>query len=527
MTKALADAPPSPDDKIALFAGIVGKEYARASDDLRREFSQDLIDWEASARVALVVSPANTNEVAAVVKLAGQLNLAITVRGAGLSYTGGYLPQADETVAIDLTRLDEITALSEDDQYITVGAGATWQQVFDAAKSVGLRPVMHGPISGSHATVGGAASQNLLGRLDSFLGFEIVLGDGRIVTTGSGAMKKLPSPHYRHYGPDLTGLFIGDTGALGIKTKVTLKLEKPPHGLAMAAFSFPSLSQMVESILAIARLNIVPRLYGMDPLKSRTATKVTIVEAGRTLSSIASGRNSLMKGLVDAATVVRAGRGALDAADWVLHVHAEGVNDDAAQASIRLIRDICCKNGLELPATVAIAYNARPYSIRGLVGIQGERFVPINAIFPYSRAAAVASRIEQFFAEHKPVFDENDISTSCIASAEQGVFLLEPMFYWADELGPIHQRHLPADKFAKLNKNKRNIDTRNVVIGLREKLRTIFFEFGASHLQIGKYYGYEKAVAPETYDLLTAIKNSFDPAGRLNPGNFGWPKKPQ
>jgi hypothetical protein len=491
-------------------------------DQSRQEFSQDLIEWDLATLVPGVVRPANTAEVSSVVKKAAELDLALAPRGGGLSYTKGYVPQSERTIALDLSRLNEISELNAGDLYVTAGAGATWQQLLDATKSRGLRPVLRGPISGSHSTIGGAASQGILGLTDGFLGFEVVLADGRVVTTGSGASMRAGSPFYRHFGPDLTGLFTGDTGAFGIKTKVTLRLETLPRGLAMASFSFPTLRLMVDAIVAIARLGLVPKLFGMDPLKTRTASKVGIVEAGRTLSSIVTGRGSLLQGLSDAVGVARAGRDALNEAAWALHVHAEGVNAAAAESSLELIRDICCKSGIEINANIAIALQARPYSIRGFVGLEGERFVPIHAIFPLSRASAAAARVEQFLAENQKLFEQQQITTCCIAGMEQGVFVIEPMFYWPDELGPLHRRYLPAEKFARLNRGRSNHEGRSIVIDLREQLRKIFFELGAIHGQIGKYYDFANAVAPDVYDVLTQLKNTLDPGCRLNPGNLGW-----
>jgi hypothetical protein len=240
------------------------------------------------------------------------------------------------------------------------------------------------------------------------------------------------------------------------------------------------------------------------------------------LSSIASGRSSMVQGISDAVSVMRSGRRALDTAEWALHVHAEGVDGAAANASLARIREICCETGTEVSPNVAIALNARPYSIRGFVGLEGERFVPIHAMFPLSRANAAAARIERFFADNQKTFEEQQITTCCIAGMEQGIFVIEPMFYWPDRLGPLHRRYLPADKFARLNRREENPDGRRIVIGLREQLRQIFFDLGAIHGQIGKYYDFANAVRPEVYDLLTQIKRVLDPDYRFNPGNFGW-----
>lgn len=508
-------------DIASRFAAIVGTADVLSDDASRDEFSQDLISWGLPAKVALVVRPRNTEQVAKIIAEAAAAGLSVAPRGGGLSYTQGYVPASDRTIALDLSTLNEIHELNSDDLYVTVGAGATWQQVVDAAKAVNLRPVLRGPISGSHSTIGGAASQGIMGPTDGFLGFEVVLADGRVVTTGTGASLRT-EPFYRHFGPDLTGLFTGDTGAFGIKTKITLKLEGRPEGLAMASFSFPTLSAMVEAIVAISRRNLVSRLLGMDPLKTRSVSKVGVVEAGLTLRSILSGRQSVKQGLADAMSVIRSGRGALDAADWGLHVHAEGVDQAAAEATLSRIREICAHTAREVSPNIAIALNARPYSIRGFVGLEGERFVPIHAMFPLSRAVEVAECIERFFDQHHALLEQERITTCCLAGMDHGVFVIEPMFYWPDELGPLHRRYLPAEKFDRLSHGPANPKGREIVIGLRSELRRIFFDLGAIHGQIGKYYDFANAVQPGVYDLLTQMKRLLDPECRLNPGNFGW-----
>ena len=94
-------------DLATAFGSIVGSQHALSDDDSRMEFSQDLIDWGGAARVALVVRPCDTAEVVAVIKRAATLGLVIAPRGGGLSYTAGYVPQSDRTIALDLSRLNQ------------------------------------------------------------------------------------------------------------------------------------------------------------------------------------------------------------------------------------------------------------------------------------------------------------------------------------------------------------------------------------------------------------------------------------
>ncbi|HJN04681.1 MAG TPA: FAD-binding oxidoreductase, partial [Alphaproteobacteria bacterium] len=293
------------------FAAIVGAAHVLSEEMERALYSQDVVQWEAPL-VELVVRPASADELAGAVRRAGELGLKLAPRGGGLSYSRGYVPEGGGTVLLDLGRLNRIEEVNEDDRYVTLGSGCTWKEVADTLKPLGLRTVMAGPISGNFSTVGGAASQNVPGSMDSILGLEVVLADGRIIRTGSSAMRRATSPFYRNYGPDLTGLFLGDAGAFGVKTKLTLRIERIPEGVGFASFAFGSLADMATAIVDVARLGLTVKCFGMDPLKNRTVTKVDLSEGVAMLRDVATGSGTVLRGLKDAAKLVAVGRDALD-----------------------------------------------------------------------------------------------------------------------------------------------------------------------------------------------------------------------
>jgi len=78
---------------------------------------------------ALVVRPTELQQVSSVVHIATSMGFAITQRGGGMSYTGGYLPTQANTVMLDLSALNQIVSINEEDLVITVEAGVTWQQI--------------------------------------------------------------------------------------------------------------------------------------------------------------------------------------------------------------------------------------------------------------------------------------------------------------------------------------------------------------------------------------------------------------
>jgi D-lactate dehydrogenase (cytochrome) len=263
-------------------------------------------------------------------------------------------------------------------------------------------------------------------------------------------------------------------------------------------------------------------MIGMDPIKTRGASKVGLAEAGRTLRAIATSGRTLREGLADAAAVARSGRQALDQAEWALHLQVDGFDRAAADRQLEAARRICLQDGQEISPNVAIALNARPYSIRGMLGLQGERWVPIHGIFPLSQAAAAAARVQAFLDARTDLLERHGIGHCCCMFTEGPAFAIEPMFYWRDEIGPLHRRHLDARNYARFKDAAPEPDVRAAVRGLRDELKGLFFELGAVHGQIGKFYDFAGAVEPGLFDLLTRLKRALDPDGRLNPGNFGW-----
>jgi D-lactate dehydrogenase (cytochrome) len=502
--------------------GAVGKENVLVSDSERVLYSQDVFFWDEAPLADAIVRPADTAEVSAVVRIASAAGLAIAPRGGGVSYTRGYVPARAGAIIIDLGRLNQIHTINRDDLYMTVGAGCTWQQVAAALKGTGLRAVMKGPISGTHATVGGVAAQNSASdTMAAILALEAVLADGRIIATGSAAIGARAGPFYRNYGPDLTGLLLGDTGAFAIKTALTLALEPEPKGLAYASAGFDTLDAMSAVMVAIARSGIRCKVMGMDPVKNRTATKVGIKEGLGTLAKVVTAAGSVGEGLKQAAKIAVAGRNVLAEIPWSLHVTVEGHDQHAADHALAALRPLWAGSGREVEPSVPIAMHARPYSIRGIVGIAGERWVPVHGVFPLSKAPAVVRAVEAFFDRHGDRLKTHAIDHSFLAMAHGSSWLIEPMFYWFDELGPLHAQVL-GDKFARFKDIPANPAARAVVKDLRGELAALFKSLGAVHSQLGKFYDFAGNIAPATYAVLTSIKHALDPERRLNPGNLGW-----
>ena len=357
--------------------------------------------------------------------------------------------------------------------------------------------------------------------MSGFLAIEAVTADGRVIHTGSAAIGAKAGPFYRDYGPDLTGLLLGDTGAFAVKTACTLALEPAPKGHAYASIGFDSLAAMSAVMVDLARTGLASRIMGMDPVKNRTATRVGVKDGLGTLAKVVTSAGSLGEGLKQAAKIALAGQNVLARIPWSLHVTVEGHDQHAADHAMTALKPLWAGKGQDVEPSVPVAMHARPYSIRGIVGIAGERWVPVHGVFPLSKAPAVVREVEAFFDNRRARLAQHGIEVSFLVMAKGGIWLIEPMFYWFDELGPLHAQVL-GDKFAKFKDIPANPAARAVVKDVRGELAQLLRGLGAVHSQLGKFYDFAGNIEPDTYAVLTAIKDALDPTRRLNPGNLGW-----
>ncbi len=282
----------------------MGAEHVLTDTEDREFYSQDIYRT-ADDIAAAVVRPGNPEEVARATAAATSAGFSVLARGGGSSYTGGLLPDRPNSVVIDTKRLDRVVEINTDDMYVVVEVGCTWQELHLALKPHGVRPPFWGPASGGTATIGGSLSQNAIlhgsalygAAAESVLGLEVVLADGSLVPTGSGSTVGA-KPFFRHYGPDLTGIFLGDTGALGIKTRAVLRLMRTPPSARFASFEFADGQQFAEAMAEVARSRLVTMCFGMDPVLQHQRMKRT---------SLAQDVKAL-KGVVTSAQQFRQGR---------------------------------------------------------------------------------------------------------------------------------------------------------------------------------------------------------------------------
>ncbi|MCB2108812.1 MAG: FAD-binding oxidoreductase [Rhodobacteraceae bacterium] len=480
----------------------------------------DLFFWDNVVPPACMVRPTSPDEVVAVVEATRTAGAPLFMRGGGMSYTNAYGPQVPGGVLVDLGGLDKIREVDVVNRYIVVEAGCTWKQIVQALAPHSMAVDFPAPLSGSHSTVGGALSQNVPGGMQGVLGLEVVLADGSVVHTGAWASRRNAKPFIRNYGPDLTGMFLGDNGVLGIKTAAALHIKPRARGAAFASFAFENYADLAQTMIELSPFDFITRRTGLCPYETQNIAKVGLGDAIKTVAQVIAAEKSKVSGLIEAAKMAAAGRNFLDGVKWSFHIKSEAVSTAAAEEGIALARAVCLKRGRELPPILPRAREAVGFSIRKFLGKDGERWIATSSVWPIARAVEIADAVEDFVAARRVELDRHGIVVSYITNFSPYYFLCEPCFYWRDELSPLHLRNLPADEAERFKSFAPNPAARAVVKKTREEMRDLFHSLGSIHVQVGDFYRFQSELKPEALALLKTVKRALDPERRLNPGKL-------
>lgn len=500
------------------------------ADTATRDYYANDIFWQPGIPPLAVVLPHNAKEAAEAVRLATDAGLAVVPRGGGMSYSKGYLPDRADSVVIDTRKLNRVSEVNVADRYITVEAGCTWEKLNEALEGTGLRTGYWGPLSGINATVGGALSQNsaffgsaLNGVVaDSVIGVTAILADGRTVATGSGG-RVGAKPFTRYGGPDLTGIFLGDNGAFGLKVAATFKLWPRPQETGFLSFGFPSMNAMAAAQVEMARTRLVAEGFGIDRSKAEHSASVNRISDGlKTLGNLATGGKTLVDGIKDAVGVAVAGTAFLKAHNFTLHIVTEANSRSELELALSCLRAIGKRHGTEIENTVPKVMRSKPFGpVRGMLGLNGERWVPIHGVFPLSDAQKVVDANEAYFASKKACMEEHGIVYSVMSMTVGNEFFLEPAFYWLDEITPLHAVSVGQDTVKPWLSRQANITSRNAVIELRRGCQELYANLGGASWQVARDYPFETILSPETWSLAKDIKKALDPRGLMNPGSLG------
>jgi glycolate oxidase len=415
--------------------------------------------------VPLAVLLADTVEdVSVALAWAYEHGIPVVPRGAGTGLSGG-ATATDGCLVLSTARMTAIREVSAEDQLAVVEAGVISADVDRAAREVGL---MYAPDPSSFeiSTIGGNLATNAGGlrcvkygvTRDSALGLEVVLADGRIIRTGRRTVKGVA-------GYDLTSLFVGSEGTLGIITSATLRLRPRPATDAITVVgSFPSMRAAAEAVAGIVRLGLGPSL-------------LELIDQN-TLRSINEWKNMGLDD--DMAAMLLAQADGVDATECAA---AMGAQFEAAGAELVAISS----DPEEATQLLEIRRLALPAAER--LG----RCLVEDVGVPRSKLPEMFERLDQIAAHHH-------VRVLTVAHAGDGN--LHPVFVF----DPTADGTVPDNIWAAADEVFRTaLDLGGTLTG----------EHGVGVL---KRRWLELELGPDVMDVHRSIKNALDPSGILNPG---------
>ncbi|MEV0197762.1 FAD-linked oxidase C-terminal domain-containing protein [Nonomuraea sp. NPDC050691] len=410
-----------------------------------------------------VVLAATREDVVTTMRWASEHRVPVVPRGAGTGLAGA-ATATDGAVVLSLARMTAIRELSPADEIAVVEPGVITADLDRAAREHGL---MYAPDPSSYeiSTIGGNLATNAGGlrcvkygvTRDSALGLEVVLADGRVLNTGRRTMKGVT-------GYDLTGLFVGSEGTLGVITAATVRLRQAPaQPPATFAAEFGSLREAGAAVAAIMAAGCQPSLM---ELMDRA-----------TLEAIDDWRNIGLEPGTDAMLI-----GQSDASD--------------SQAVVERMEALCVENGASF-----VAVSSSPQEAEELIGVRrmayhaGERLgacLVEDVCVPRSALPEMIGAVEAAAAAH---------GAKILTVAHAGDGNLHPVFIFEHGL-----TEPPANVWAAADE----VFTRALELG-----GTLTGEHGVGLLK-QRWLALE--AGPVTQEVQQGIKAVFDPLGILNPG---------
>ena len=242
-------------DLVDAFVSRLGAAHVKTDAESRALYGTDALKRGSPADI--VVFPATTEELAAVVRVCAGRRIPIVPRGAGTGYTGGSVP-THGGVVVSLERMNRILEIDEANLVAVVEPNVVTGDLQDAVEKVGLfyppdpASLRQSVIGGNVAECAGGPRAFKYGTTKRYvLGLQAVLPTGEVIHTGGKAVKNV-------VGYDLTQLLTGSEGTLAILTRIILRLvPKPPAQVTLRA-TFPDVESSAAAVVNITRARVVP-----------------------------------------------------------------------------------------------------------------------------------------------------------------------------------------------------------------------------------------------------------------------------
>ena len=452
-----------------------------------------------------ILVPKTVEQLSYIVQIISSYKIPLLVRGAGISSSGGLSIDSLDYVMIDLRSLNQIEEINQEDMYITVQAGCSWEKLFNELDTLGFKTTCSGYGDGIVGTVGGSVSDNELlsgysyyGTLsNNILGMDVILADGSILETGSSAADGR-IPFSREFGPDLTGLFIGDSGSLGIKARVTLKIVHKKNIKKYFSFAFERIEDLVLAQTEISKNNIKLEHWGVDIFNNSKFFRQTIKRPEQSRNNSLFLASSSPKGLIDGVRLS-------SKTYYYLNIMIECSTKEEAQRIYSELLRLCQPYmANEIENSLKNNFDKIPFAPLGIE----DKYLSsnyTNSLFPVSRALEISAITDEYFIRHSKIIEKNDLLFSYLTSSFNSSFFIEARIWW-----PSSNNSKGTDE-----------DIVQVVNMLLRDLAGLWDTFGASRCEIGRVYNFENQLSSAASSTLKVIKSSLDPNFILNPGVLG------
>src|SRR5262245_60355261 len=446
----------------------LGADAVLDDPDVTSSYRRDMIPLAPHGSPLAAALPADTAPVEEVVRACAAAGVPSGPRGAGSGLTGA-ANAIDGCVVLALTRMNEIVEIDPDNRLAVVQPGVVNLDLRGAVEKHGLF-YPPDPSSYDWCTIGGNLSTNAGGLCcvkygvtsDSVLGLEVVLADGELLRTGRRTVKGVA-------GYDLTKLFVGSEGTLGVITQATLALRPLPQAPGTLVAAFSALETAGEAVSRIVREGIVPSL-----MEIMDATSIAAVEA-------------YLK------TELGAGRGSA-----ALLLCQSDSGGEAARQELRAVEQVCSDVGADLvhstfdPAEGSMLLAARRAVLTALE-VYGA-WMTDDVCVPRTRIAELIAACERISAEV-------NLRVAVVGHAGDGN--MHPTIVY----DPTSE-----DEFARANVAFNDILAAGLALG-----GTVTGEHGIGKI---KRDWLEREVGPIAMRTHRAIKAALDPENLFNQGSM-------
>ena len=454
-------------DVLAALSAIVGAAHVRTDADSLLAYGTDALKRGAPADIAVL--PADTAQVAAIVRFCAKHRITMVPRGAGTGYTGGAVPIRGGVV-ISLERMNRILEIDESNLVAVVQPHVITGDLQDAVETLGLyyppdpASLRRSTIGGNVAECAGGPRAFKYGTTKRYvLGLEAVLPTGEVIHTGGKTVKNV-------VGYDLTQLLVGSEGTLAITTAIILRLIPKPPAYATLRATFPSVAAAADAVSNIVRLRVVP-------------AALELID-GDSLEAVA--RNLNDRSLAPEGTAA------------LLLIEVDGVAQAIAEEST-LVEQACAEAG-----AIEVLRARDEHERQELWRVRRELSLSLKMVasLKYNHDVVVPKgRIPELFALVARIKEEYRLRIPCFGHAGDGNIHVNLMVD-ADDAEEIARAHV----------------AENVLFaGVVALEGSISGEHGI---------GFSKApfltleLSEEEIALMKRVKRAFDPDGILNPGKI-------